>query len=126
MLRRIIAGTAVAGALTMGVAGVAGAATPGAGTDTATPSATVCAKAAKVEAGIQKWGAKVNTRLPKAEAREAKAKTAGHTKAADRIAKRIANVQSRESKLHGRLAKIEAKCGTTGSTGSGNTGTTAS
>ena len=60
----------------------------------------------------------MNARLPKAEAREAKAKAAGHTKLADAIASRIARVQARETKVNARLAKIEAKCGATGSTGS--------
>ncbi len=61
--------------------------------------------------------AKVNARIPKAEAREAKARAAGHTKVADCIAGRITKVQNRETKLNARLAKIEAKCGTTGATG---------
>jgi hypothetical protein len=117
MLRRIIAGTAVAGALTMGVAGVAGAATPSGSTGTGTPSAAACARAAKVEARIHTWEAKVNARLPQAQAREAKANAAGHTKLANAIAKRITRVQTRESKLNARLATIDAKCGT-GSTGS--------
>ena len=114
MLRRIIAGTAVAGALTLGVAGVAGAATPSSGTGTSgTPSATACARVSKV----QNLEAKLNAWLPKAQAREAKATAAGHTKLANRIGTRITKVQNRETKLNARISKLEAKCGTTGSTG---------
>jgi hypothetical protein len=116
MFRKIIAGTAVAGALTFGMAGIAGAATTS--TPTGTPSAALCAKAAKVEARIQTFEAQVNARIPKAEAREATARAAGHTKVADFIANRITKVQARETKLNARLAKIEAKCGTAGATGS--------
>lgn len=114
MFRRIIAGTAVAGALTVGVAGVAGAATTSTGTS-GTPSAATCAKAAKVEARIHTIEGKIAQRLPKAEAREAKAKADGNTKLADRIAARITQVQNREAKVNARLAKIEAKCGTSAS-----------
>jgi len=126
MFRKIIAGTAVAGALTFGMAGMAGAATTNTPTPASgTPSATLCAKAATVEAKIQKWESNVATRLPKAEARETKAKAAGHTKVATFIANRIAKVQARETKLNALLAKIQAKCGTTPASGtSGNTGST--
>lgn len=128
MIRKIIAGTAMAGALTLAVAGMAGAATTSTGSTgntgtSGTPSATMCAKAAKVEARIQKWESNVATRLPKAQAREAKAKAAGHTKAANFIANRITKVQNRETKLNAKLAKFEAQCGTTGA--SGTTGATA-
>jgi hypothetical protein len=56
--------------------------------------------------------AKVATWVPKAEAREAKAKTAGHTKRADAIANRVTEVQNRETKATARLAKAQAKCST--------------
>jgi hypothetical protein len=118
MFRKIIAGTAVAGALSLGLAGMAGAATTNTPSSSGTPSAALCAKAAKVEARIQTWESKVNARLPKAEAREAAAKAAGHTKVATFIANRITKVQARETKVNARLAKIEAKCGTTGGTDS--------
>ncbi len=77
-------------------------------------------------------------RILQAEARAAKAKTAGHTKLADAIANRITRVQDREDRLNARLARAETKCGTSaspdapgasgasGASGSrGNTGTTA-
>ena len=46
---------------------------------------------------MQKVEAKVTTWVPKAEAREAAAKTAGKTKRADAIAARIARIQKRET-----------------------------
>ena len=61
---------------------------------------------------MQKLEGKVSTWVPKAEAREAKAKAAGHTKLADAIANRITRVQNRESKVNARLAKAQAKCST--------------
>ena len=79
MFRTIIAGTAVAGALTLGLAGIAGAATTSTSASGGTPSAAVCTRAANIEARIQKYDTAVTARLPKAEAREAKAKAAGHT-----------------------------------------------
>ena len=63
---------------------------------------------------MQKLEGKVSTWVPKAEAREAKAKAAGHTKLADAIANRITRVQNRESKVNARLAKAQAKCSTGG------------
>ena len=120
MFRRIIAGTAVAGALTLGVAGVAGAATPSSGTSKNTPSAQVCSRLPKIEARVQTYEAKVNARIPKAEAREAELRAAGHPKLANRIAARITRAQNREAKLNARLSTYEAECGTTGSTGAGS------
>ncbi|HUC38457.1 MAG TPA: hypothetical protein VMR97_15195, partial [Acidimicrobiales bacterium] len=66
----------------------------------------------------QKVEAKVNARIPKAEAREAKLRSENHTKLADRIAARITKVQNRESKVNARLSAVEAKCGTTSTGGS--------
>jgi hypothetical protein len=109
MFRTVIAGAAVAGALTFGAAGIAGASTPTTGS-TGTPSASVCAKLPALQAKVQKVEAKVATWVPKAEARETKAKDAGHTTRADNIAKRITRVQDRESKVNARLAKAQAKC----------------
>ena len=78
MLRRIIAGTAVAGALTLGVAGVAGAATPSSGTSTSYVCRPRCVAGwPKIEARVQTFEAKVNARIPKAQAREAKATDRG-------------------------------------------------
>jgi hypothetical protein len=124
MLRRIIAGTAVAGALTLGLAGAAGAATGSTGstgnTGTKSPaitsSTTVCSLLPKVQDRVQKLESKLATDLPKAQAAEAKAKAANHTKLADRIAARITRAQNRETKVNARLAKLQAACGTGGTT----------
>ncbi len=115
MFRTIIAGAAVAGALTFGAAGIAGASTPTTGS-TGTATAAKCAKLPAIQATVQKVEAKVATWVPKAEAREAKAKAAGHTKLADAIGHRITRVQNRETKVNARLAKAQAACGTTGTT----------
>ena len=64
---------------------------------------------------MQKVEGKVTTWIPKAQARENKAKTAGHTKRADAIAKRITRVQNRETKVNARLAKAQAACSAGGS-----------
>ena len=53
--------------------------------------------------------------MMKAQANEAKATAAGHTKLAARIGRRIARVQTLETKGNTLLAKIAAKCGSTSS-----------
>jgi hypothetical protein len=115
MLRRMIAGTAVAGALTLGVAGGAGAASPGNGTNTITPTPRVCSRLSKIESRVQAYEAKVSAHIPEAEAREAALRAAGHPKLANRVALRLTRAQDREAKLNARLSIYEAKCGTTGS-----------
>ena len=94
MLRKIIAGTAVAGALTFGAAGIAGAATPttpspGSDGSSGANLSTLCAKLPQLQSKVQQLESKVNARIPEAQAREAKAKAAGHTKLANAIANRI-------------------------------------
>ena len=123
MLRKIIAGTAVAGALTFGAAGIAGAATPttpspGSDGSSGANLSTLCAKLPQLQSKVQQLESKVNARIPDAQALEAKAKAAGHTKLANAIANRITRVQARESKLNTRLSKLEAKCGSTSSSSS--------
>ena len=122
MFRRIIAGTAVAGALTLGLAGAAGAATgstgstgsAGANAPAITSSTTVCSLLPELQARVQKAESKLAADLPKAQAAEAKANAADHTKLADRIAARITKAQNRETKVNARLAKLQAECGTGG------------
>jgi hypothetical protein len=65
------------------------------------------------EAGhrIQTAETKAAAWVPKAQAREAKATAAGHTKVAARIAKRIARVEKLETRGTTLLGKISAKCG---------------
>jgi hypothetical protein len=117
MFRKIIAGTAVAGALTFSMAGIAGASTGSTG-DTGstgpaiTSSTTVCSLLPQIQTKVQKVESKLTADLPKAQAREAKAKAAGHTKLADAIASRITKIHDRETKVNARLAKLSAECNT--------------
>jgi hypothetical protein len=104
-----VTGAVALGVLTLGMGGVAGAAT------TATPKAGRhfnCANATKALTRIQKTEADIAAGLPKLHAAEAKAVRAGNTKRADRLNKRIARFES--PKLKARLAKraatIEARC----------------
>jgi hypothetical protein len=117
MFRRIIAGTAVAGALTLGLAGAAGAATGTTGSTGAgvaiTPSTTVCSLLPQIQGRVQKAEARLTAALPKAQAREAALKAAGHTKLADAIANRISKLQDRENKVNAWLATLSTDCGTT-------------
>jgi hypothetical protein len=57
-------------------------------------------------------------RLPKAEAREAKLKSDGKTAQAQKLADRITRIENLEQKVNARLAKLQAKCATSGTTGS--------
>jgi hypothetical protein len=120
---------ALAGAGVIGMSGTAGAAAP---TTTTTPATTPtpatpgsvtpavhaerCAKAEKVAMRIAAREAKAAIWLPHAQAREAKASAAGHTKVAARIGGRISRVQKLEVKGDVLLAKIAAKCGSATST----------
>jgi hypothetical protein len=111
MIRKLIAVAAVSGSLALGVAGVAGAATPSTPTPASTANhATLCVKAEKLATRIQAREARAAAWVPKAQAREAKATAAGHTKVATRIGNRIARVQKLETRGNTVLAKITAKC----------------
>jgi len=112
MIRKLIAVAAVSGSLALGVAGVAGAATSGSSSGTSTPTAAQCATAEKVATGIQTLESAAASWVPQAQAREAKATAAGHTKVEARIAKRIARVEKLETRGTTLLGKISAKCGT--------------
>jgi hypothetical protein len=117
MFRKIIAGTAVAGALTLGLAGAAGAATGSTGSTggpAISSSTTVCSLLPQIQAKVQKVESKLATDLPKAQAAEAKAKAAGHTKLADRIANRVTKIQDRETNVNARLSKLSSECSTAG------------
>ena len=100
MIRRLIAAAAVSGTLALGVAGVAGASAPTSTPTSTATHATRCAKAEKVATRIQTLETKAATWVPKAQAREAKATAAGHTKLATRIGNRITRVQKREAAWH--------------------------
>ncbi len=126
MLRKIVAGTAVAGSLTLGMAGIAGAATPssnsGSTGNTGTSVAARCAKLPQLESKVQTREGKVNnTLIPKLQDRENKAKAAGNTTLADRIDKRITWIQKRETRVNARLQKLQAKCSAASGSASSNT-----
>ena len=120
MFRKIIAGTAVAGALTLGLAGVAGADTTSntgnsGNSGNSGTKAALCAKLPELQSKVQDVENTVNnTWIPKLQAAETKAQQAGHTTLADRIAKRITHLQNRESKVNARLQKLQAKCSANG------------
>lgn len=104
MLKRIIATAVLGGALTLGVAGVAGASPPAGATHPR------CAKAPAALARIAKLEAKANAWLPKAEQREATATSEGHADVAARIERRIDRVQRLEAKGTALRQRIEAAC----------------
>jgi uncharacterized protein HemY len=108
-VKKLVIGAVAVGALSLGTAGLAAAAP--------VPGATAishfnCARATKVLTRIDKGEARIAAGLPKLTAAQEAASKAGHTKRADRLAKRIARLES--SKFHARLtratAAIEAKC----------------
>jgi hypothetical protein len=108
--RKAVTGVVALGVLTLGMGGVAGAASA-----TAAPKAGRhfnCANATKALDRIQKTEADIAAGLPKLHAAEAKAAKAGNTKRADRLNKRIARFESTKFKarLAKRAAHIEAKC----------------
>ena len=111
MIRTLIGGAAVAGALTFGAAGMAGAASAATPSPASTTHTVNCVKAEKLAARINARETKAATWVPKAQAREAKATAAGHTKLATWIARRITRVQKLEARGNTVLAKISAKCG---------------
>jgi len=120
MFRKMIAGTAVAGALTLGMVGVAGAATPASGStgSSGTLLSAVCAKLPQIQSKVQALESKANnTLIPKLQTAETNAKNAGHTVLADRIADRITRIQNRETRVNDRLQKVEARCSSLPSTG---------
>ncbi len=125
MMRKLIAVAAVSGSLVFGAAGIIGpSGTAGAAASTQRPHrrlpsnvtpathASRCAKAETLATRIKARETKAAAWLPKAQAREAKATAAGHTKVATRISDRITRVQKLEAKGNTVLAKIAAKCGT--------------
>jgi hypothetical protein len=118
MLRKIIAGTAVAGSLTLGMVGLAGAATPApSGTSAGTQLGTLCAKLPQVQSLVTQWQSDVNGFLPQVQALESQAKTDGLTKIGTGIGNALSRIQNRESKLNARLTKLQAKCQSNGSAG---------
>ncbi len=114
---------AIVGSLSLGAAGVAGAApvpsTPAASTPAAsTPAASTpaahfnCGRATKVLTRIEKVEARIAAGLPRLTAAEHRASANGHQRRADRIGKLIARLRSQRAhaRLTRRSAAIEAAC----------------
>ena len=119
MLQKIIAGTAMAGALTLGTAGLVGAATPSPSTQSGGGNLTaLCAKLPQVQALVTQWQSDVNAFLPKVQGIESQAKADGFTNVANAIGTGLTRVQNRQSKLSARLSKIESRCNAGGSSSS--------
>ncbi len=109
--KKLVIGVVAVGALSLGTAGIAGAATTGSSTPAVTRHVN-CANADRVLTRIQAGEAKIAAGLPKLTAAEAAATKAGDTKLANRLEKRITRLES--SQFSARLAKvtsvIEARC----------------
>ena len=108
--KKLVVGAVAVGALALGTAGVAGAATT-----TPTPRAAAtfnCARADRVLTRIQNGEARITAGLPKLTAAEAKANAAGRTKLAAGLQKRITRLESSQftARLDRLSAAIEAKC----------------
>jgi hypothetical protein len=132
--KQLAVGMAAATVLSLGVGGLAGAATaapsstPAPATTPTTPATHRhfnCARGPRVLARIQKIDARIKAGLPKLQAAEQKAKTAGHTKAAARIERRISRLERPKTtaRLDRLSAAIETKCGVSAPTASSSTGT---
>ncbi len=108
--KKLIVGVVAVGALSVGAAGVAGAATAN-----PTPARVAnfnCANASKVLAKIQTVEGDIANGLPKLTAAQAKAATAGKTKLAARLEKRITRLESStfKARLDKATSAIDAKC----------------
>ncbi len=111
--KKMIVGVVAVGALSLGAAGMAGAATTGIDPNASARLAHFdCANATKVLDKIQKGEASIASGLPKLTAAQAKAAAAGHTQRADRLQKRITRLESAtfKSRLDKAASAIEAKC----------------
>ncbi len=112
MLRKVIAGLALGGAIALGSVGIASAATtdsPG-NPSAPTPHAFSCTKAPEALAKIASFEAKAAQRLTVLQAREAKAQAAGDTTVAKRVDNRITRVQGIQTKLGTLQQKVESLC----------------
>jgi hypothetical protein len=125
MVRRMIAGAAAVGVLTLGASGVAGAATattptaPSSGsTTTTTPVTRSCADLAQLLKHHQASEQKAGARLHKLAATENRLRRFGHSKLAGMMAKRVHSAQSREKRITARLHKAVRACA--GASGSGS------
>jgi hypothetical protein len=107
---KAVAATLLCGALALGTGGMAFAATPsGSGATPATHRVT-CARAPKALTRITKVEKVISRRLPKLQAAEQKATTAGKTHFAARIEARIHRMQKVDTKIEALATKIQARC----------------
>jgi hypothetical protein len=108
LVHQAVAATVICGAVALGTGGAAFAATPG-----STPAATGahhCTRADKALARVEKAETAATQRLTKLQADETKLTTAGRTKAAARVEKRITRLNKIETRAGTLATKIESKC----------------
>ncbi|MGP0029334.1 MAG: hypothetical protein ACLPVF_02380 [Acidimicrobiales bacterium] len=118
MIRKLITVAALSGTMALGAVGVASAATPTTPSSSSTVTGQVpinCTNALALVPKIQAREAMGNTWLPKAQARESAAKSAGHTKLEALIARRITRVQKREALGNKVVAAINTACSSSAS-----------
>ena len=108
MMRQVMAGVALGGALALASVGVASAAPTSSSTPTVHPG--TCAKAPKALARIAHAESKVAQRLTRLEAREAEAQSAGNATVEHRVDVHITRVQGLQGKLTTRQQKVESVC----------------
>ncbi len=103
--KSLLIGAVAVGALSLGTAGVAGAAAPA-------PHHYNCARATKALTRIEKEQARIAAGLPKLKASEARAVAKGKTVRAARLEKRIKRWESATFKAHltKQSAYIQASC----------------
>ncbi len=110
-VRKIAAGFALAGALTVGgYAGVASAQTTGGSTATAAAQPS-CDKADSHLTKLHHRIDALKDRIAKAEARVDVLRASGHNDRAEKVAKRVEAGKDRLAKLQARVTTIEQKCG---------------
>jgi hypothetical protein len=108
---KVLAAAAIAGSVTLGLVGVAGAATPSPTAASATtPSHHIdCAKAEQVIARLHQRDAAINARIVQGEARVDLLRKEGKNARADKLATRLETVKARLTKVEARLTKVEAR-----------------
>ena len=110
-VRKIAAGIALAGALTVGgYAGVANAQTTSASTAT-TAAQPSCDKADSHLTKLHHRIDALKDRIAKAEARVGVLRASGHNDRAEKVAKRVEAGKDRLATLQARVTTIEQKCG---------------
>ena len=124
MFGKVIAGASIAGALAFGTVGIVGATTPSTPSSTSAPStpstpstpkkaAVPCSFFSQVKPDLQAFATDLNSAVTQAQNIETQAKTAGYTKLAKDIGRRVKTVQTQEKQVGKRLQKIDARCSST-------------